>query len=213
MRLDHLILGTPNLNLAASVVSTLLGCDPVAGGRHVGRGTANRLVSLGTGSYLELLGPDDDRAGATWIAPQTLGSGRLVGWALRSTNIERDAADLRRNGFDAGPVSSMQRESPQGLLEWRLTTADLEDGVRALPFLIDWGDSPHPSATLPPGPELLSLRVMLPDPQRLDWVAAQLEHLLILESSDVPRLEAVIRAADGRKVTLSELETRGEQGG
>lgn len=213
MRLDHLILGVPDLGRAAETVAGLLGFEALPGGRHVGRGTANRLLRLGADSYLELLGPDPEQPGPTWISPETVAAGRLVGWALRSTDIEADVAELRRAGFDPGPVSSMQRESPAGLLEWRLTETDLDEGVMALPFLIDWGASPHPTASLPAGPELLSLRVMLPEPERLDPVAAQLGSLLVVERSAEPRLEALIRAADGRRITISELEPGVERRG
>lgn len=211
VRLDHLILGVSDLGRAADVVSTTLGFAPVPGGRHVGRGTANRLMRLGPDSYLELLGPDPDQTGTQWIAPEAVGVGRLIGWALRSSNIEEDAAQLRRTGFDLGPIGSMQREAPQGLLEWRMTETRLENGVMALPFLIDWGASPHPTESLPCGPELLSLRVLMPDPERLDFVVEHLGGLLVVEGAREPRLEAVIRAADRTQVILSGLETEVER--
>lgn len=208
-----MILGVPDLDRGAKAVSALLGFDPVPGGRHVGRGTANRLMRLGPDAYLELLGPDPQQSVAPWVGPEAIGSGRLVGWALRSTDLETDAAELRRSSFDPGPASTMQRESPQGLLEWRLTQTDLEQGVMALPFLIDWGSSPRPTQSLPAGPELLSLRAALPRPERLNAVRAELGGLLVVEPSERPRLTAVIRAADGTEVVLSDLKLEQERRG
>jgi hypothetical protein len=197
------------LKWATEKIASVIGYRSVPGGPHVGRGTINRLLRLGTDSYLELLGRDPEPGGAAWITPEKMGFGRLVGWALRSTDIERDAAELRRSGFDPGLVSAMQRASPQGLLQWRCTETNLESGVAPLPFLIDWGASTHPTASLPAGPELLSLRVQMPNPERLNAIAQRLGSLLVVESAEQARLEAVVRAADGNQISLSELEPEG----
>ncbi len=50
----------------------------------------------------------------------------------------------------------MQRRTDDGaLLQWRLTPP--RSGV--MPFLIEWGATVHPTASLPQGPTLLELRI------------------------------------------------------
>ena len=54
MRIDHVIYATRDLDGATAMVEAQLGLTAVAGGRHEGVGTHNRIVPLGDG-YLELL--------------------------------------------------------------------------------------------------------------------------------------------------------------
>lgn len=65
----------------------------------------------------------------------------------------------------------MSRRRPDGvLLSWRLAFApDGWDGL--VPFRIDWGDTPHPSATAARGARLVSFTGTHPDPE---GVAVQL---------------------------------------
>lgn len=55
MLIDHVIHATVDLDAAAERMQVELGIAAVAGGRHVGLGTHNRLVPLGDGSFIELL--------------------------------------------------------------------------------------------------------------------------------------------------------------
>ena len=87
MRIDHVIYGTADLDLAAARVATELGLSAVAGGRHEGLGTHNRIVPLGDGSYIELLAvanPDEAEGSAIGAALQAAiaRAEGLVGWAV-----------------------------------------------------------------------------------------------------------------------------------
>jgi Glyoxalase-like domain len=54
VRLDHVIYGTVDLDVATARIEAELGLEVLPGGRHVGQGSHNRIVPLGPG-YLELL--------------------------------------------------------------------------------------------------------------------------------------------------------------
>jgi catechol 2,3-dioxygenase-like lactoylglutathione lyase family enzyme len=58
MRIDHVIYATSDLDAAADRIEDELGLSVVAGGRHEGHGTQNRIVPLG-GGYLELMAVAD----------------------------------------------------------------------------------------------------------------------------------------------------------
>ena len=63
MELDHVLIAVDDLEAAAKEVEERLGLASVAGGRHHGLGTANRIVPLGE-TYLELVAVVDDAEAA-----------------------------------------------------------------------------------------------------------------------------------------------------
>jgi hypothetical protein len=99
MRIDHVIYATADLNAAAARVEAELGIAAVAGGRHEGLGTHNRIVPLG-GGYLELLAvADPDEAarsdlGAAVQAQIALRGDGLMGWAAAVDDVGPVAARL-----------------------------------------------------------------------------------------------------------------------
>ena len=96
----------------------------------------------------------------------------------------------------------MSRARPDGtVLRWRLTSGT-RPGDGLIPFLIDWGESDHPSASAPGGCTLVSLRARHPDPRQIRaWIAA-LELTLEVEQAERPALIAEIDSPRGR-VTLT----------
>ena len=70
-------------------------------------------------------------------------------------------------GLDLGRIEAMSRTLPTGeQLAWRLTRGTPPaDGL--IPFLIDWGETRHPSPSAPSGCHLRSLRAEHPDPVRV----------------------------------------------
>jgi hypothetical protein len=63
-------------------------------------------------------------------------------------DIDRFIAEVRSRGYDPGPAHAMSRQRPDGtILSWRLTDVPGSGPVALLPFLIDWGESTHPSAS------------------------------------------------------------------
>ncbi|WP_067824355.1 VOC family protein [Nocardia inohanensis] len=195
--LDHLVLATPDLAATVALVSRALGVKPVAGGRHPGRGTRNYLLGLGHGGYLEIIGPDPEQAEPQQARPfgiDLLEEAQLAGWAVRVADIDAAVAAARAAGFDPSDPSDLSRATPDGrILEWRLTFPDFSERTQVVPFLIDWGETAHPSAELPEVP-LRSLAAVHPDPvaasARLRAVGAD----LTVEPGARPALIATIGA-------------------
>lgn len=167
-RIDHLIYAVPDLERGMEAVERLLRVRPVPGGRHADYGTRNALVALGPELYLEVLAPDPELpapARGRLFDVGALEAPRLATWVLRTDGIGAVAARARSLGVALGPVSAGSREQPDGTrLEWRLTDpyALPFDGV--VPFLIDWGDTPHPAGSVPDAGELVQLTLRHPTP-------------------------------------------------
>ena len=125
-------------------------------------------MGLGPRSYLEIVGPDPDQPppdGPRWFGIDELTEPRLVGWAAASADVAGAAARAGREGLRLGGVDVGRRTRADGVeLEWRFTdpTFVVADGL--VPFLIDWGTSPHPALAAPRGATILDLRAEHPDP-------------------------------------------------
>ena len=90
----------------------------------------------------------------------------LVGWAVACEDIDLTVEQARSAGFDPGDVIDGHRRTADGTtLAWRITSNAQAAGV--IPFLISWGDTPHPAASAPPGLRLESLYLEHPDPDSI----------------------------------------------
>ncbi len=169
-RVDHLVYAVPDLVRGIAKIEALVGVRPSPGGAHPGRGTRNALVSLGPGMYLEIVGPDPDQPpphGPRWFGIDALVRPRVVTWAATGANLDETANAAALRGLTLGAVTAGSRRRADGvLLTWMLTSphVNIADGV--VPFLIDWGSSPHPSATAAPGATLVDFRAEHPDANR-----------------------------------------------
>jgi hypothetical protein len=169
--LDHLVLGTPDLAATLAEFTRRTGVEPAPGGVHVGRGTRNHLVALGGSCYLEIIGPDPEQAAPGRPRPfesPGLTTARTLTWAISPPDLDAAIAAARAQGYDPGPAKPMSRRRPDGtLLRWRLTDGDDADPSGLVPFLIDWGDSPHPTAAGLPLTPLLAMSGSAPDPDAI----------------------------------------------
>jgi len=134
-KLDHVIIAVRGLDQAVEDYIAL-GFTAVYGGRHASGATHNALICFQDGTYLELLAPTGDPAqpGSTDFSPLLQRGEGLVGYALLSTDLLTDAAELRARGANVGEVSEGRRQRTDGVeLRWR--TAALDGGMS--PFLIE----------------------------------------------------------------------------
>jgi catechol 2,3-dioxygenase-like lactoylglutathione lyase family enzyme len=163
MTLDHLVYATPDLEESVRLLAKLTGVRPVEGGPHPGLGTRNHLLGLGELRYLEIIGPDLAQPEPERPRPfgiDELAEPRLAAWAVRAADIEARVARSRTLGYDPGPIEPLSRRTPEGeLLRWRLTFPY----EPVVPFLIDWGRTPHPARRLPVVP-LTGLTGSHPEP-------------------------------------------------
>ena len=119
---------------------------------------------------------------------------RLAGWAVSTTDLGRAVASARSHGVPLGPVISGSRARPDGVrLAWQCTdpTTVVADGI--VPFLIDWGSSPHPSATAAGGVELVQLGAEHPNAPEVQRLLSVLGVHLRVERGPVARLIATLR--------------------
>jgi hypothetical protein len=202
--IDHLVYATPELAPTVRDLGRRLGVELTAGGRHVGLGTMNFLAAIGSGAYLEVLGPDPDAPAHTPpFGLAGLTEPRLATWAVRVSDLAGAVERARAAGYDPGEIRSMSRRREDGvLLEWRLAYPEPDSGDGVVPFLIDWGDSPHPSAGAAPGAELLSFGGVHPRPDLISAKLAALGVSLPVTEGPRPALRAVLRTPAG-EVELS----------
>lgn len=197
MTLDHLVYATPDLDKTVDWIAELTGVRPVEGGPHIGLGTRNHLLGLGELRYLEIIGPDPEQPESDTPRPfgiDDLTGPRLAAWAVRAADIESRVARSRTLGYDPGPIEPLARRTPEGdLLRWRLTVPY----ETVVPFLIDWGRTPHPARHLPTVP-LTSFALAHPEP---DGVRLRLAALGV--EADVRKGDPGLTAVIGGSTTLT----------
>lgn len=199
----------PDLSKARQSFERATGVSAAFGGRHAGMGTHNAIVPLGGETYVELIAPDPDAANPGAPRPfglDDLDAPRLVTWAVRSRAIEADVELARANGFDPGIVLAMTREEPDGhVLRWRLTLRSEPACGGLIPFVIDWGNARHPTASVADGEhrgELTRFTGQHPDPAAVREDLTALGCALEVERASRPGLRAVI-AGPGGSITLA----------
>jgi hypothetical protein len=137
LRIDHVLIVVDDLDRAAERLLEQHGLASVPGGRHVGQGTANRVVPLGR-DYIELIGVvDEDEASASvlgrWVVDRLSGESRPGAWCVAAPNLSSISARL-----GLLPIY-MERTRPDGrTLSWHL--AGLQEALAEppLPFFISW---------------------------------------------------------------------------
>ena len=201
-RLDHLVYATPDLDLGISSVEKLLGVRATVGGQHPGLGTRNALVALGPSNYLEIIGPDPEQpkpAGRRRFGIDELKAPRIVAWVAKGTDLEKVSAAAAEHGVTLGPVIPGSRRRPDGVvLSWHYTDPNtvLADGL--VPYFIDWGTSPHPSATAARGATLVQVRAEHPDAPRAQMMLDALGLDLRVQKGAAPAIIATIDSPRGR---------------
>jgi hypothetical protein len=158
-RIDHIMLGIDELDRGVESFEQRTGVRPVYGGKHP-RGTHNALVSLGDGTYLEIIAVQRDvKPPEEYVGLRHLHLLTPIGWAVSST----DSGELRNRLSSAGLAvtepSAGSRTTPAGTtLSWQ--TFGLKDNFEEAPFFIVWSpQTPHPSTTSPKGCKLQHWRV------------------------------------------------------
>jgi hypothetical protein len=201
-RVDHLIYGAPSLDTGVAAIRDLLGVEPGPGGRHPAFGTRNALLSLGPEQYFEIIAPDPDLAAppqGRLFDLEALAEPRLIAWVLRTYDIHGDAERAQEAGVTLGAISGGSRTNPDGsVLEWRLTDPYAFSLDGAMPFLLDWGNAPHPGGSAPPAGTLTALHIEHPEPEKVERGLASFGMDLPVVAGASCRLEATIETAAGR---------------
>jgi hypothetical protein len=202
--LDHILLGSSDLDRGIAFVEERTGVRAAVGGVHPGRGTRNALLSLGERRYLEIIALDPaqdkvpDFVAALVNLLKSLTTPRLVGWAAHPGDVEGLAKRLRESGIAIDGPRAGSRTRPDGrVLQWKTVTLhDDHDG--ALPFFIDWdAGSAHPSTDAPAGCRLERFAIADPDPRGLAKTCKGLGFEVPIEHGEKPQLRARIAGPKG----------------
>jgi hypothetical protein len=169
LSLDHFLIGTSDLEKSVEWFSALTGVTPSFGGIHPGAGTANYLVSLGEGGYLELIGSiPGEKPRDLGAAFSDFPEAELFWFAARPMDISAHSGALNDLGITTAGLFTGSRRSTDGT---ELTWDILEFGKHVyggfVPFMIDWKDTPHPSATVRPAVSFNAFKVAHPRADRL----------------------------------------------
>jgi hypothetical protein len=198
--LDHILLGSADLEAGIAFVEERTGVRAAFGGVHPGAGTRNALLSLGRNRYLEIIAPDPEQpASADARDLKSLEKPVLVGWAAHPGDIEQFAARLKEQGIAATGPKPGSRKRPDGrVLNWK-TLVLKDDAGGLLPFFIEWGaNALHPSVDAPQGCSLTLFEAATPSPDVLRKQSDQLQLDIPITQAKTPRLHAIIDGPKGQ---------------
>src|SRR5215475_5145222 len=201
-QVDHLVYATPDLQLGIDTAEKLFGVRATSGGQHPGLGTRNALIALGPATYLEIIGPDPEQprpAGGRRFGIDDLKAPHLLTWVAKGKALEKFAADAKPHGVDLGAVIPGSRKRPDGVvLRWTYTDPRVVLADRLVPYFIDWGSSPHPSATAAKGVTLVGLRAEHPDAEKVRKMLTQLGLGLVVTRGPRPSIIATFDSPRGK---------------
>jgi hypothetical protein len=202
---DHLIVGTRDLDAGIAWLAAKTGVTPANGGVHPGRGTRNALLSLGGRQYLELIAPDpQQKSGGEDVVAQlrSLASPQLIGWAASVTGIAALADRLKASMPEmAGVAPGSRRRTDGSLLEWKSLQVSRQR-FSVVPFFIEWGaGSAHPSGDSPKGCRLRAVSFQHPKPEEFRALLGKMGIEAAVERGHRAALRAVLDTPKGR-VTL-----------
>jgi hypothetical protein len=197
--LDHILLGSNDLERGIAFVEEHTGVRAAFGGVHPGRGTENALLSLGERRYLEIIAPDPKQSAVEqYSVIARLKEPRLIGWAAHRNDLKEFAEQLRKEGIGFEGPQAGSRQRPDGkVLNWKaLRLKDDHGGL--LPFFIEWSqDSIHPSVDAPKGCTLTRFEATAPNAEDLLSALSRVQVDLQVRTLDHPSLRASISSPKG----------------
>ena len=200
--LDHILIGSPDLDKGIAFIEQRTGVRAAFGGVHPGAGTRNALLSLGKNRYLEIIAPDPKQpATEDKRNLRSLDEPVIVGWAQHPGDIEAFAKRLKSEGVETiGPAPGSRKRPDGRVLNWK-TLALKDDANGLFPFFIEWGDgSIHPSVDAPQGCTLELFEAFARDKDLLQTRhrAGQLNLDLKISPGHGVYLHAIIAGPKGR---------------
>jgi len=206
-RIDHFMYAVASLDDGIAWATDIFGVTPAYGGEHVGLGTRNALLSLGS-AYLEIIAPDPQQPTEGTLGERfaALTSGGLVTWAAEG-DLAAISAALKECGVGTVGPNRTQRHTAGGeLLVWDLLFPTGSPHGARMPFFIDWLKCPNPRQTNPVGGELQSLAIATPDAADLQRALTAIGLDLPVSEGD-PSLKVSISTRNGDVVLTSTDET------
>jgi hypothetical protein len=199
-QLDHIVVAIRSLDEGIAQFEALMGVKAGVGGKHPGRGTENALVSLGGGSYFEIIAP---QPGATLSEKdermRALDRLAIFDWAVSVPEVDVAVDALKAAGFNTSPAKPGARLTSSGeRLDW-MTFGLIGEPMSVAPFFIRWSpNTRHPSTTAPFGCSLDRLTVQDPNSDRLAAALKALDVARITVVGGAPRIEATLMCGSKR---------------
>jgi hypothetical protein len=198
-RLDHLLVGVPDLEAGVDWLQAATGVRAGSAGTWDDEAVGLAFASLGGRAYLAVVGPDgsaapDGTLGARLRAPA---GPRLVGWAstVDAGALDGLAGDARAAGLTAA-IRELGRRRPDGRTVVSRHLVLDGGGAVHLPVFVEPGRGAHPSVDAPAGLRLRSFSVADPDPDGLRKLLAALGvEVEVVEGA--PGLAAVLHSPLG----------------
>jgi hypothetical protein len=203
--LDHLMVGTADLDRGIQWLEQRTGVQAAIGGTHPGRGTRNALLALKGRQYIELIAPDPAQPENLSAHLRSIKEPRVIGWAASTNDIEALGKRLRQMEHEPTAPRPGARARPDGrVLKWTtlgVASKFAAEGVEPIPFFIQWGaDSTHPSSDSPQGCELLSLEFEHPNTDDLSDALGRLEIAAVVNKAGSAAIVATINSPKGKLV-------------
>ena len=203
---DHLLLGTRDLDAGIEWVAKTFGVKAAVGGSHPGRGSRNALIAFRQRRYLEIIAPDPAQPPENLTRNlRTLEEPRLIAWASASTDLSALAKRLQERGQRVtGPLDGARIRPDGGKLVWRtlsLEEAFEQDGADPIPFFIQWSpESSHPSQDSPQGCDVIGFAIEHPKADAVRALLAQAGIDADVRQAKSCRLIATLDTPKGRVV-------------
>jgi hypothetical protein len=204
--LDHVLIAVSDLAAAAREIEERHGLVSIAGGRHPGWGTANRIVPLGD-AYLELVAVVDEAEAAqspfgSWVAQAHPTLAKPLGWAVRTDELD-DVA--RRLGLVVAAGSRATRDGR--VMRWRMAGIEQAAAEPSLPFFIEWEHGTPPpgraTATHPAGVVQIAELQLHGDADRLAaWLGTH--RLPITVRPGTPALTRIVLTATSGEIVFGD---------
>ncbi|MBS0421060.1 MAG: VOC family protein [Proteobacteria bacterium] len=199
--IDHLLWGVPHLGEAIASFEALSGIRATPGGEHPELGTHNALLSLGKRCYLEIISARPNARchdNPLLKTLQRLSAPALIAFAANATDLGPVATAIGAMGYTSQGPFPGSRQTPAGpLVHWKTLMTGGHPFAQAMPFFIDWLDTPHPQTTSAAGACLERLFLVSPEGNALAAVMQQLGLDVRVRSGPATALVAEINTPRG----------------
>jgi hypothetical protein len=151
--IDHIVLGTSDLDKAIDDFEAMTGVRPLMVVSHNGLGTKSARVAFESCAFLEFLGPDPKQSGNMPMAQKLakIPEGKLV--PIHYAIYHDKAADFKKTtwsdmGLECDQVTMIAKDRSQPW-KWDMFFLEGHEEEGLMPFFINWGDSQHAAGRLP----------------------------------------------------------------
>lgn len=197
--IDHIVYVTADLEQSKNEISSLLGIEIFNGGVHPDKGTHNALFRIGTQSYFEILAPlPDSKVKSEWLGTFDANFERVSAICVATDDLKEDVKKLSLLSDRKYSISEGQRQTnDQKMLQWKLGMHTELKYVDDYPFLIDWGTSEHPTASLMNDVALVRMEIHTPNPEKVKIIYPETPGITIIFKPGKPSISITLQSEKG----------------